>query len=58
MGMGIDAAWHHILATGIEDLGAGWRIQLVADRFDDAIGAIDIGALHFIGSDDGAASEQ
>ncbi len=58
VGMRVDAAWHHILAAGVDDAGARGRIEVGTDCFDHAIRAIDIGARAAFGRHDGAATNQ
>ena len=58
MGVRIDAAGHHILAAGVDGLGARRHIELLADGLDLALGAIDIGADGLVARHDGAAADQ
>src|SRR6185295_12338548 len=57
-GMRIDAAGHHILATGVDHLGPRWRLELFTHGLDHAIGAIDIGTARPFGRHHGAATNQ
>ena len=57
MGVRIDAAGHDVLAAGVDGARALGYLELVADRLDDAVGAIDVGAIGLVGGDDRAAAD-
>ncbi len=58
MGMRIDAAWHHIAAAGVDDLGARGRRDGGTDGGDRLTVDKDIGASRMIVVDHRAAADQ
>ncbi len=58
MGMRIDATRHDILPAGIDHPRPGRRREILADRRDHPVGAIDVAAETMLGCDDGAATDQ
>gem|GEM_PF-6093034 len=58
MGMRVDTAGHDVLAAGIDDLGAGGNVELLADLLDFTVGAINVGADALFGSYHCAAFNQ
>ena len=58
MGVRIDAARHDVAAAGVNDFGAGRRLQVFADGDDRAVIDQDVGTPRVVVIDDGAAANK
>jgi hypothetical protein len=48
----------NVAAAGVDHLGAGWRFEIFADRYDYAVLDQDIGAARMIVVHDGPAADE
>ena len=55
--MRVDSARHDVAAAGVDHLGAGWRFEIFADRYDRRLDQ-DIGVARMIVVHDGPAADE
>jgi hypothetical protein len=55
--MGIDAAWHHVLASSIDDLSARGGLQIQSNLGDPAIHAVNVRTNALVRIHDGTTAD-
>ncbi|MNJ43009.1 hypothetical protein D3C77_379940 [compost metagenome] len=58
VGVGVDAAWHQVLAAAIEHLATAGNVEVGADGLDHSVGTEHVGAITFLMGNQGGATNQ